>query len=114
MAEAFYFHVALEPHHKHSGSKTGRRIFFLVEVPVESAKKKAAYPGDEDSLCQEAQRLARKLAPAAMRGAPIGKGEDVMEVTSHSLAQPSKAILQRAPDAERDGVRVWLLGADVE
>jgi hypothetical protein len=114
MAEAFYFHIALEPHHKHSGSKTGRRILFLVEVPVESAKKKAANPEDEDSLCQEARWLAKKLAPLAMRGVSLGKGEDVMEVSSHSLTQPSKAMLQRAPDVERDGVRVWLLGANAE
>jgi hypothetical protein len=29
MAECFYFHVTLQPHLKHSGTKTGRKIFCL-------------------------------------------------------------------------------------
>jgi hypothetical protein len=114
MAEALYFHVTLEPHHKHSGSKTGRKILVLVEVPLASAKKKAADPEDEDSLSQEARRMAEELAPLAMTGVPVGKGEDVMAISCHSLTQPSREILQRVPDAERDGVRVWLLGANAQ
>jgi hypothetical protein len=39
--EVLYFHVALEPHLKHSGSITGGKILFLAEVPVDSAKKTA-------------------------------------------------------------------------
>src|SRR5271165_5662061 len=68
MGEAFYFHVTLEPHKKRSGSKTGRRILFLVEVPIDAAKSSASDPQDESVLRQEAERLSRELAPIAMTG----------------------------------------------
>ena len=68
MDETLYFHVALEPHLKHSGSITGRRILFLAEVPVDAAKKTATNPDDDDELRQVAQRLAAELLPIAMTG----------------------------------------------
>lgn len=61
MEEALYFHVALQPHHKHSGSIAGGRILFLAEVPVDAAKKIVTNPEDEDALRQEAERLAAEL-----------------------------------------------------
>ena len=114
MAEAFYFHVALEPHRKRSGSKTGRRILFLVEVPIDAAKKSATDPQDESALCQEAERLGRELAPIAMTGELRRGGEDLMEVSSCSIIEPSNDLLERTADAEKNGVRVWILGANVE
>ena len=36
--KALYFHVALEPHLKHSGSIIDRRILFLAEVQVADPK----------------------------------------------------------------------------
>jgi hypothetical protein len=68
--KALYFHVALEPHLKHSGSIIDRRILFLAEVQVGAAKERTTYPDDEDALCQEAQRLATELLPMAMTGHP--------------------------------------------
>jgi len=114
MAEAFYFHVTLEPHKKRSGSKTGRKLLFLVEVPTEAAKKSASEPQDEKSLGHEAERLSRELAPIAMTGELRHGGEDRMEITSCSIIEPSSDLLERTADAERNGVRVWILGANVE
>jgi hypothetical protein len=114
MPEVYYFHITLEPHKKRSGSKTGRRILFLTEVPIGSAKRSAPDPEDETSLCLEAERLSRKLAPTAMTGRATQEGEDVMEISCHSIVQPSRDLLERVPDAEKDGVRVWILGANVE
>jgi hypothetical protein len=114
MGEAFYFHVTLEPHKKRSGSKTGRRILFLVEVPIDTAKRSATDPQDERALCQEAERLSRELTPIAMTGELRHGGEDVMEVSSSSIVEPSNDLLERTADAEKDGVRVWILGANVE
>jgi hypothetical protein len=114
MGESFYFHVTLEPHRKRSGSKTGRRILFLVEVPIEAAKKSAKDPQDESTLSQEAERLSRELAPLAMTGELRHGGEDLMETSSCSILEPSNDLLERTPDAEKNGVRVWILGANVE
>ena len=114
MGEAFYFHVTLEPHKKRSGSKTGRRILFLVEVPIDAAKRSAADPQDESVLRQEAERLSRELAPIAMTGELRHGGEDVMEISSCTIIEPSNDLLERTADAEKNGVRVWLLGANVE
>jgi hypothetical protein len=113
MAEAFYFHT-LEPHKKRSGSKTGRRILFLVEVPIDAAKKSATDPQGESTLCQEAERLSRELAPIPMTGELRRGGEDLMEVSSCSIIEPSNDLLERTADAEKNGVRVWILGANVE
>jgi hypothetical protein len=114
MDEMLYFHVALEPHLKHSGSITGRRILFLAEVPVDMAKKSATKSEDEDALRQEAQRLAAELLPIAMTGHPRSKGEDVMRLTCHAIPRPSKDLLGHKSDAEKDGVRLWLLGSNAE
>ena len=112
MAECFYFHVTLEPHLKHSGAKTGRKIFFLVEVPRALARAAAGEPGDELGLRQSAQQLAGELAPVAMRGKPCAPGEDAMAV-SCQLSHPRPDLLERVPDAVRNGARAWLIGADV-
>jgi hypothetical protein len=112
--EAFYFHLTLEPHHKHSGSITGGKILLLAEVSVDAAKKTARNPGDEDSLSQEAEGLAADLVPIAMTGRPRGEGEDVMRFSCHAIPRPSENLLGRSPDAEKDSVRLWLLGAKVE
>jgi hypothetical protein len=114
MRDAFYFHVTLEPHKKRSGSKTGRRILFLVEVPIVAAKKSATDPQDESALGQEAVRLSRELAPLAMTGELRHGGEDLMEISSRAITEPSNDLLERTADAEKNGVRVWLLGANVE
>jgi hypothetical protein len=114
MAEALYFHITLEPHHKHSGSRTGRRIRLLAEVPVSAAKKTARSPDDEHSIYEEAERLASNLTSMAMTGQPHQAGEDEMRVSFHSIPEISDDLADRRADAEKDGVRVWLLGADVE
>ena len=82
MGEAFYFHVTLEPHKKRSGSKTGRRILFLVEVPIDAAKNGQRILRTKELLRQEAERLSRELAPIAMTGELRHGGEDVMEISS--------------------------------
>lgn len=112
MAECFYFHVTLQPHLKHSGAKTGRKIFFLVEVPRALARATAAEPDNELGLRQSAQRLAGELAPVAMRGTPRSPGEDAMAI-SCQLSHPHPDLLERVPDAVRNGARAWLLGADL-
>jgi hypothetical protein len=114
MEEPFYFHVTLEPHKRQSGSKTGRTILFLVEVPIEAAKKSAKDPQDESALRQEAECLSKELAPMAMTGELRHGGEDSMEISSCSIIKPSIDLLERTADAERNGVRVWILGANVE
>jgi hypothetical protein len=114
MGEAFYFHVTLKPHKKRSGSQTGRRILFLAEVSTGAAKQFAMPPDDEEVLRQEAERLSRELAPMAMTGRLREEGEDVMETSSSSISKPSGDLLERAADAEKNGVRIWILGADLE
>jgi hypothetical protein len=114
MAQVLYFHITLEPHHKHSGSRTGRRIRFLAEVPVSAAKKTARSPDDEQSTYEEAERLASNLTSVAMTGQAHQPGEDEMRVSFHSIPSISNDLANRRPDAEKDGVRVWLIGADVE
>jgi hypothetical protein len=112
--KALYFHVALEPHLKHSGSVINRRILFLAEVQVGAAKKTTIYPDDEDAVCQEAQRLATELLPMAMTGHPRQEGEDVMRLTCHAVPKPSEDLLQHTADAQKGGVRLWLFGSNVE
>jgi hypothetical protein len=111
MAECFYFQVTLEPHLKHSGARTGRKIFFLVEVPRELARAAGGEP-DELALRQGAQRLAAELAPVAMRGKRCSPGEDAMAV-SCQLYHPSPDLLERVPDAVLNGARAWLIGTDL-
>ena len=61
MFEAIYFHVTLDPHHMHSGKRTGRRISFLAEVPLDVAKAAAQSSDDEQLLVEEATRLLAAL-----------------------------------------------------
>jgi len=114
MGQTLYFHITLEPHHKHSGHMTGRRIRFLAQVPVSAAKKAARSPDDEVSIQEEAKRLAGDLTSSAMTGQSHQPGEDDMQVSFHSIPDISSELTNRRPDAEKDGVCVWLLGADVE
>jgi hypothetical protein len=114
MAQTLYFHITLEPHHKHSGIGTGRRIRFIAEVPVSAAKKTARSPDDERSTYEEAERLASNLTSMAMTGQPHQPGEDEMGISIHSIPRISDDLIDRRADAEKDGVRVWLLGADEE
>src|SRR4029077_13548754 len=92
--EVLYFHVALQPHHKHSGSITGGRILFLAEVLVDAAKKDATNPEDEEAIQQEAKSLAQDVLPIAMTGHPRAEGEDVMQFSCHSVPQPSVDVLE--------------------
>jgi hypothetical protein len=114
MDEVLYFHVALEPHLKHSGSTIDRRILFLAEVHIAAARKTTTNPDDEDALYQEAQRLAADLLPIAMTGHPRKEGEDVMQLTCHEVPKPSEDLLQHAADAHTGGVRLWLFGSNVD
>jgi hypothetical protein len=114
MDEVLYFHVALEPHLKHSGSIIDRRILFLAEVPVGAARKTATNPDDEDALRQEGQRLAAELLPIAMTGHPWKEGEDVMKLTCHEVPKPPEDLLQHTADAHKDGVRLWLFGSNID
>jgi hypothetical protein len=114
VTDPLYLHLTLEPHHKHSGLITGGRILFLAEVPIEAAKETASNPEDQDILFQEAERLAAALVPIAMSGHPREEGEDVMRFSCHGVPRPSVDLLEHTADAERGGVRLWLLGASVE
>jgi hypothetical protein len=38
MPQVLYFQITLEPHHKRSSKKTGRRIALLAEVPLSATK----------------------------------------------------------------------------
>jgi hypothetical protein len=114
MSEAIYFHVTLEPHYKHSGQRTGRKISFLAEVPLDAAKAIAQSSNDEQLLFEEAKRLAAALTSIAMRGQRRQPGEDEMQISFHSIPIMARDLTARQADAEKDGVRVWLLGANVE
>jgi hypothetical protein len=112
MPDCFYFQVTLEPHLKHSGAKTGRKILILVAVPREQAISAGGNVEDELSLCETARRLAGELAPVAMTGRLRAPGEDLMTVSSQ-LYHPTRDMLERVPDAEQSGARAWLLGSDL-
>jgi hypothetical protein len=114
MGQTLYFHITLEPHHKHSGHVTGRRIRLLAMVPLSAAKKGAKSPDDEESLHEEARRLAADLTSIAMTGQTHQAGEDDMRVSFHSIPDTSSELVDRRADAEKDGVCLWLLGADAE
>jgi hypothetical protein len=114
MPQSFYFHITLEPHHKHSGARTGRKINFITEVPLTAAQKTAKSPDNEQSVYEEAERLAADLTSAAMTGQSHKPGEDEMRISFHAIPKMSEEMSERRPDAEKDGVRVWLLGADTE
>jgi hypothetical protein len=110
--EVLYFHVTLEPHHKHSGSMTGGKILFLAQVPVDAAKKTATNPDNVGSVRQEAERLAAELLPIAMTGHRAEEGEDAMRFSCYAISQPSEDLLEHSADAEKNGVCLWLLGAE--
>ncbi len=114
MPQALYFHITLEPHHKHSGARTGRKINLIAEVPVTAAKKTAKSPDNEQSVYEEAERLATDLISAAMTGQSHQPGEDEMQISFHAIPKMSEEMVERRPDAEKGGVRVWLLGANTE
>jgi hypothetical protein len=110
----FYFHITLEPHHKHSGARTGRKINLIAEVPITAARKTAGSPGDEQSVYDEAKRLAANLTTMAMTGQLPQPGEDEMRVSFHAIPKMSEEMIDRQADAEKDGVRLWLLGANAD
>jgi hypothetical protein len=114
MPQAFYFHITLEPHHKHSGARTGRKINLIAEVPMTAAKKTAKLPDNDQSVYEEAERLAADLTSAAMTGKSHQPGEDEMRISFHAIPKMSEEMIERQPDAEKDEVRVWLLGANAE
>ena len=114
MSEVIYFHITLEPHFKHSGKRTGRRISFLAEVPLDVAKAAAQSSDDEQLIFEEAKRLAAALTSIAMTGQRRQPGEDDMQISFHSIPVMTRKLTARQADAEKDGVRVWMLGANVE
>ena len=114
MPQALYFEIMLEPHLKRSGLATGRKILFLAEVPIKSAKEASDAPHGDGAVYEAAERLAANLTCMAMTGAQHQFGEDDMRVSFHSLPRMSDDLKERHPDAEKDGVRVWLVGARPE
>jgi hypothetical protein len=114
MPQTLYLHITLEPHHMHSGRVTGRRISFVAAVPVDVAKRNTKSPDNEQSIYEEAERLAAELTSQAMTGRVHQPGEDAMRVSSHPIPGMPRDLTDRRPDAEKDGVRLWLLGADLE
>ena len=69
MPQALYFEIMLEPHLKHSGLATGRKILFIAEVPVNSAKEASDAPDDDGAVYEAAEKLAANLTCLAMTGA---------------------------------------------
>ena len=65
-------------------------------------------------IYETAERLAAKLTCMAMTGEASQPGEDEMQVSFQSMSGMSAELRQRRPDAEKDGVRIWLLGARPE
>ena len=114
MSEAIYFHLSLEPHYKHSGKRTGRKITFLAEVPLDAARAVAESSDDEQLLLEEAKGLATALTSIAMTGQGHQPGEDEMRISFLSIPVMARELTDRQADAEKDGVRLWLLGADVD
>jgi hypothetical protein len=114
MSEAIYFYLSLEPHFKHSGKRTGRKISFLAEVPLKAARAAAESSDDEQLLLEEAKSLAIALTSIAMTGQGHQPGEDEMQISFRSIPLMARDLTDRQADAEKDGVRLWLLGADVD
>jgi hypothetical protein len=114
MPQALYFQITLEPHFRHSGLATGRKILFLAEVPVSTAKVASEAPDDDQDVYKTAERLAANLTCMAMTGEAHQPGEDEMRVSFHSLPRMANDITESHPDAEKDGARVWLVGAVTE
>jgi hypothetical protein len=114
MPPAHYFQITLEPHLKHSGLATGRKIIFLAEVPVKTAREASEAPEDDRMVYETAERLAANLTCMAMTGESAQPGEDEMRISFRSISGMSYDVMQRHPDAEKDGVRIWLIGARPE
>src|SRR5690349_21542076 len=114
MPQALCFEITLEPHLKRSGLMSGRKIIFLAEVPVNTAKDAAEAPEDDRMVYETAERLAANLTCMAMTGESHQPGEDEMRVSFQSMSGMSDDLRRRRPDAEKDGVRIWLLGARPE
>src|ERR1700678_3066638 len=111
MSQALYFQITLEPHLKRSGLATGRKILFLAEVPVDLAKEASGAPEDDRVAFEAAERLAGNLTCLAMTGESSQPGEDEMRISFRSTSGMSDDAKERQPDAEKDGVRIWLVGA---
>jgi hypothetical protein len=111
MPQALYFEITLEPHLKRSGLVSGRKIIFLAEVPVNTAKDASETPEDDRMVYETAERLAANLTCMAMTGESHQPGEDEMRISFHSMPRISNDVWARQPDAEKDGVRIWLVGA---
>jgi hypothetical protein len=111
MPDALYLTILLEPHHRRTGNRTGGKIRFVAEVPI-VAVEHAALPNE--SIQTTAERLAGELTSRAMRGEPHQRGEDKMQKSFKAVPRLSKDQIVRQPDAEKDGVRVWLIGADTD
>ena len=114
MPLALYFQITLQPHLKHSGLETGRKILFLAEVPVTAAKQASEVPEDNGKVYETAERLAANLTCMAMTGESSQPGEDEMRISFDSMPGMPEDVEQRHPDAEKDGVRIWLIGARPE
>jgi hypothetical protein len=111
MPEALYFQVTLEPHLKRSGLATGRKILFFAEVPVTTAKEASESPEDDRMVYEAAERLAANLTCTAMTGEPHQPGEDDMRVSFQPMPGMPNDVGHQRPDAAKDGVRIWLVGA---
>ena len=111
MPQSLYFEITLEPHLKHSGLATGRKILFLAEVRIDAAKAVSEAPENDQAIYEMAARLAVNLTCMAMTGEGHQPGEDEMRVSFHSMPRVSNDITERHPDAEKGGVRLWLVGA---
>jgi hypothetical protein len=71
----------------------------------------------DETLTQERQRAgwAPRGRGSSIRLVRCGQeGEDVMRFSCHAVPEPSEDLLEHTADAEKDGVRLWLLGAKVE
>jgi hypothetical protein len=93
---------------------TGRKILFLADVPVDAARAASEAPDDNQKVHETAERLAANLTCMAVTGEAGQPGEDEMRISSHSRSRMSNDVTERHPDAEKDGVRVWLVGAQPE
>ncbi|MBV9877847.1 MAG: hypothetical protein JO025_24180 [Verrucomicrobia bacterium] len=111
MPQSLYFEITLEPHLKHSGLATGRKILFLAEVRIDAAKAVSEAPENDQAIYEMAARLAVSQTCMAMTGETRQPGEDEMRVSFHSMPRVSNDITERLPDAEENGVRLWLVGA---
>ena len=114
MPQTLYFQITLGPHLKHSGLATGRKILFLAAVPLNAAKAASEAPDDDQNVYETAEKLAANLTCMAMTGESQQPGEDKMHISFHSISSMPNDLAERHPDAEKDGVRVWLVGAPPE